>query len=448
MSGISRHETYCELDSRCFLVLHHTMALTKLWDGVIVANTCCRIRMKDNNTNKSEAFERQQHEVTELEALVQRLQRQDDDLTDSESRYRLLADNLVDHVFVLDLDGNTRFVSPFAKTLLGYSEEEADNWVVGWNVTPASLKAGEKIFKEVFSYTKQKKQDPSKGWSLQTETMRKDGSTVWTESDISLLRDSRGQPIGILGIARDITKRKKAEDALKHSESQLRLLSRRILEIQEKERSRIARDLHDQLGQDIVYLKMKAIMLAEQLGSDSATHNQVRELVELADKLQISSHQIAVGIRPGMLDNLGLAKAVQWYAEEFERRTGISCIVDASAAQMEAPPTIATAAYRILQETLTNIWKHASASQVEIEIITEAEMITLRVLDDGIGFDHKSISKEGALGLLGMQERAQLADGKLTISSSPGNGTKITVNLPLYVTQLESFTNGNTEPLK
>ncbi len=391
------------------------------------------------------AVAKQQHEVTELEAIVQRLQRQDDDLTDSEKRYRLLADNLVDHVFVLDLEGNTKFVSPFAKTLLGYSEEEADNWVVGWNVTPASLEAGAKVFKKIFTYSKNENQNSSKYWSLQTETTKKDGSTVWTESDIRLLRDTNDQPIGILGIARDITERKRAEGALKQSESQLRLLSRRILEIQEEERSRIARDLHDQLGQDIVYLKMKAIMLAEQLGGDSAMHNQVKELVELAEQLQISSHRIAVDIRPGMLDNLGLAKAVQWYAEEFERRTGISCIVDTSAAQMEVPPTIATAAYRILQEALTNVSKHANASQVEVEVITEAETIILSISDDGIGFEHKSILTEGALGLLGMQERAQLADGKLTVSSSPGKGANITVILPLHVPQIGSFTDNSTD---
>lgn len=393
--------------------------------------------MNNNESNEVKAVEEQQHEVTELEELVQRLQRQDDALTDSESRYRLLADNLVDHVFILDMEGNTRFVSPFAKTLLGYSEEEADNWVIGWNVTPASLEFGAKVFKEIFAYTRNDKQDPSKCWILQTETMRKDSSTVWTESDIRLLRDTSGQSIGILGIARDITERKLAEEALKQSESQLRLLSRRILEIQEEERSRIARDLHDQLGQEIVYLKMKAIMLAEQLGGASVMYDQARELVDIAEQLQISSHRIAANIRPGMLDNLGLAKAVQWYAEEFERRTGISCIVDNSAAQMDVPPSIATAAYRILQEALTNVWKHANASQMEVEVITEAETIVLSVSDDGIGFDHHSVLKEGALGLLGMRERAQLAGGKITVSSSPGKGTKITAILPLFISQTE-----------
>jgi PAS domain S-box-containing protein len=400
--------------------------------------------MENNESNEAKAVEEQQHEVTELEELVQSLQRQDDDLPDSESRYRLLADNLVDHVFILDMKGNTRFVSPFAKTLLGYSEEEADNWVIGWNVTPASLEAGAKVFKEIFTYTRNDKQDLFKYWSLQTETMRKDGSTVWTESDIRLLRDTSGQPIGILGIARDITERKLAEKALKQSESQLRLLSRRILEIQEEERSRIARDLHDQLGQEIVYLKMKAIMLAEQLGGASVMYDQARELVDIAEQLQISSHRIAANIRPGMLDDLGLTKTVQWYAEEFERRTRISCIVDTSAAQMDVPPTIATAAYRILQEALTNVWKYANAVQVEIEVITQEETIVLSVSDDGIGFDRHAIPKEGALGLHGMRERAQLVGGKITISSSPGKGTKITAILPLHIPQTEAVTNEST----
>jgi two-component system sensor histidine kinase UhpB len=397
--------------------------------------------MKNDRTAKNKAIKKSQLQVTDLEAAVQGLQRKSDNLTDSESRYKLLADHMVDHVFILDLEGNTKFVSPFAKTLLGYSDEEADNWVVGQNITPASLEVGAEVFQEIFACAKRGKKDLYKSWTLQTEVMRKDGSTVWTESNIKLLCDTRGQPLGILGIARDITQRKQAEEALKRSESQLRLLSWRILEIQEKERARIARDLHDQLGQEIVYLKMKAVMLAEQLSSGSVMHNQAMELVNLADQLQNDSHRIAANIRPGMLDDLGLSKAVQWYAEEFERNTGLSCIVDTSAAQMDVPPPIATAAYRILQEALTNIWKHANAVQVEIEVITQVETVVLSISDDGIGFDHHSVLKRGALGLLGMQERAQLAGGKLTMSSSPGKGTNITVILPRCIPQTEAVTN-------
>lgn len=397
--------------------------------------------MKNDDITKHEAIKKSQLQVTDLEAAVQGLQRKSDNLTDSESRYKLLADHMVDHVFILDLEGNTKFVSPFAKTLLGYSDEEADSWIVGRNITPASLEVGAKVFQEIFAYAKRKKKGLSKSWTLQTEVMRKDGSTVWTESNIKLLYDTSGQPLGILGIARDITARKQAEEALKRSESQLRLLSWRILEVQEKERARIARDLHDQLGQEIVYLKMKAVMLAEQLSSGSVTHNQAMELVNLADQIQNDSHRIAGNIRPGMLDDLGLAKAVQWYAEEFERHTGLSCIIDTSGAQMDVPPAIATAAYRILQEALTNIWKHANAVQVEIEVITQVETVVLSISDDGIGFDHHSVLKGGALGLLGMQERAQLAGGKLTISSSPGKGTNITAILPLCIPQTEAVTN-------
>lgn len=397
--------------------------------------------MKNEGISKHVSIKKSQLQVTNLEAAVQGLQRRSDNLTDSESRYKLLADHMVDHVFILDLEGHTKFVSPFAKTLLGYSDEEADKWIVGRNITPASLEVGAKVFQEIFAYAKRKKKDFSKSWTLQTEVMRKDGSTVWTESNIKLLCDKSGQPLGILGIARDITERKQAEEALKRSESQLRLLSWRILEIQEKERARIARDIHDQLGQEIVYLKMKAVMLAEQLSTGSVMHNQAMELVKLADQLQNGSHRIAANIRPGMLDDLGLTKALQWYAEEFERHTGLSCIIDTSAAQIDVPPAIATAAYRILQEALTNIWKHANAVQVEIEVVTNVETVVMSISDDGIGFNHHSALKEGALGLLGMQERAQLAGGKLTISSSPGNGTNITAILPLCIPQTEAVIN-------
>jgi PAS domain S-box-containing protein len=131
--------------------------------------------MKNDRTAKNKAIKKSQLQVTDLEA------------TDSESRYKLLADHMVDHVFILDLEGNTKFVSPFAKTLLGYSDEEADNWVVGQNITPASLEVGAEVFQEIFACAKRGKKDLYKSWTLQTEVMRKDGSTVWASRSAYLV---------------------------------------------------------------------------------------------------------------------------------------------------------------------------------------------------------------------------------------------------------------------
>jgi signal transduction histidine kinase len=158
---------------------------------------------------------------------------------------------------------------------------------------------------------------------------------------------------------RDVTERKIHEQALKRSESQLRLLSQRVLQVQEDERARIARDLHDQLGQELVYLRMKAQSLAEQIGESSDAHESVAELVNLIDQTRSTSHRIAVSVSPPILDDMGLVRAVRQCAGDFSRRSSIACFVDAPIGNIGVPKDVATAAYRILQEALTNVWKHA-----------------------------------------------------------------------------------------
>jgi signal transduction histidine kinase len=220
-----------------------------------------------------------------------------------------------------------------------------------------------------------------------------------------------------------------------------------MLEIQETERGRFARDLHDQLGQDLVFLKIQAEALAGSLADAPRLQEKAVEIANVADRLKTTSSRIAASIGPGILDGLGLVRAVEWCAEDFERRTGISCPVDTPIADIKVGQPTATAAYRILQEALTNVWRHANASQVEVKLEKEGDWVTLTVADNGVGISAGLLSRKSTLGFLGMYERARLAGGSLTVNSASGKGTRIVVRLPLGEAVPNRSTRGSGEGL-
>ncbi len=261
----------------------------------------------------------------------------------------------------------------------------------------------------------------------------KNGETRWVMELVSSIQYNGGR--AVLGVFMDVTERKRSEEELRRSESQLRLLTQRMLEIQERERSRFARDLHDQLGQDLVFLKLQAESLAKNLADMPGLRERATDIAVVAGRLKATSSRIAASIGPGILEGLGLVRAVEWCAEDFERRTGISCPVDTPVADINVCRTTATAAYRILQEALTNVWRHAGASQVEVKLERVENCVELTVADNGIGVNPGLLSGKSTLGFLGMYERARLAGGELSVSSAPGRGTRIVVRLPLGTSQ-------------
>ncbi len=356
--------------------------------------------------------------------------------SEAEKRYRVLAENVVDVICALDLDMRVTYVSPSVSHVLGYSVEEAlgqhwERWI-DTALTPRSAAIVARDFKEIKSSVRRGQDESFKSWTMELEFFRKDGSTLWTESKVSILRGPDGRPVGFVGIVRDIAARKSSEEALMRSESQLRLLSQRILQVQEEERARIARELHDQLGQELVALKIEAVSLAEKLANYPVLRDRARAVLALAERLDATSHRIAVSIRPEVLDELGLAKAVQWYAEDFERRTGISCPVESLVEEIDLPKQTAICAYRIVQEALSNVWKHSGASQVRIKVTSKGNVLTVSVSDNGAGMDPKRSPDTPSLGLLGMHERASLVGGKLTVKRNRGgHGLRVVAQLPM-----------------
>ena len=227
----------------------------------------------------------------------------------------------------------------------------------------------------------------------------------------------------------DITERRQAEIKLRRSESQLRLLSQRVLHVQEEERTRIAGELHDQLSQELVALKIEAVLLAEQLMDNSKLHERALALQNLTGRLIKTTNRLSFELRPEILDKLGLYRAIQWCAEDFEHRTGISCPTEFMNSDLKVPRATAIIAYRILQEALANVRWHAKASQVKVSVSQEDNSLILSIIDNGIGMDILQLDDGASLGLMGMRERANIVGGTFHINSEAGKGTSIRVCL-------------------
>ena len=276
--------------------------------------------------------------------------------------------------------------------------------------------------------------------------IRKDGSRFPAVVSVTALRDAQDAIIGYLLIGTDNTARKQIEAEQKllsqqlrdHEhivlqKEQLRALAERLQWVREEDRKRVARDLHDQIGQILTAIKMDLTWVTRHL-----PESEVEVLARLTESIQSINdgvkavRAICSGLRPGVLDDLGLAAAIEWQASEFASRNGVSCEVSVPPIDLHMDGDRATAAFRIFQECLTNVIRHAQAKSVHVSLCQEDENILLIVEDDGVGFCQSDLSNSlGSLGLLGMKERAQFCGGDVQISSSPGNGTTVTVRVPV-----------------
>ncbi len=232
-------------------------------------------------------------------------------------------------------------------------------------------------------------------------------------------------------ILRDVTERVRADDALRHSKEELRELAALAQSVREQEKSRIARELHDELGQSLTALKMDVIALRGEVPAEhTAMAERIARIESMLNQTVAATRRISADLRPLMLDDLGLAAAVEWVIQEFTDRSEAVCTV-AIEGSLDLEDPHATAVFRVLQESLTNIAKHAGADAVEVRIARTAENIHLRVQDNGSGFSLESPRKRNSHGLLGVRERAYLLGGESRIVSAPGEGTIVELWLPL-----------------
>ena len=263
----------------------------------------------------------------------------------------------------------------------------------------------------------------------ETDERRMDGTPVRIEGHYLCVYDDMGRITGHLGIQRDITDRHRSAEEIARSQAELRALASRLESVREEERTRIARELHDELGQALTGLKLDLSWLSRQAQSELG--DRFSSLLGRLDEVMVSVRRIVTELRPSVLDQLGLPDAIEWLAHDFANRTGLALDLDIQTSCDSPPDAVASAVFRMLQEALTNIAKHAQATRVRVMLRLDPESLSLQVSDDGRGITARELRGTHSLGLLGLRERAIAWGGSVQITGEPGSGTMVSLLLPL-----------------
>jgi len=251
--------------------------------------------------------------------------------------------------------------------------------------------------------------------------LRKGGEEFPIDASISQLGTPDGKIYTV--ILRDVTERERARE-------ELAAFAAEASGVREQEKTRIARELHDELAQSLTALKMDTNWLREHVQDDAAVQGKLDAMLAMLDTAVASTRRIAADLRPLLLDDLGLAPAIEWLVQNFTQRTGVPCALDIDD-MLELQEPYATAVFRIVQESLVNVGKHAQATQVQVRVAREGETMVLSVQDNGVGFRQAGPRKPQSLGLVGLRERAHLLKGEVRIASTPGAGTRVEARIPV-----------------
>ena len=386
-------------------------------------------------------------------------------LRESEERFRLLVQGMQEYgIFQLDPLGNVVSWNAGAARLMGYRAEE----IIGKHFSVFYPKDDVLSGKPEHNLGEAGRtgQTEEEGWRI-----RKDGSRFWVNVLLTALRDAQGNLRGYAKLTRDMTERREREEALtrtkellelrveqraavltrvneelrveiaerRHTEEQfketldqLRALAARLQSVREQERALIAREIHDELGQACTAIKMDLALIGRKITKRQAQlRAKIESSMRLVDEMIVTLRRIASDLRPRTLDDLGLAAALEWQGQEFEKRTGIKCHLVLPQEPLNLDPERSTAIFRIFQESLTNVTRHSQATSVEARLEIEEDQLIFRVHDNGKGFDPEEAKAKKSLGLVGMQERALLLQGEVRIEGVPGSGTTMILQIPL-----------------
>ena len=353
--------------------------------------------------------------------------------------YSRAMEEATDGVQIVDLDGRIVYSNKALEEMFGYSAGE----LTGKHVNEMGAEpefSSRVIIPEIMR---------AGSWSGEVTSVRKDGRRfpIWLST--ALVKNDKGEPIALVGIILDITERRRAEAALRKSHvelevlvqertaelrminDQLSMFSSYLQEAREKERTNIAREIHDELGQALTALKMDLSWLKKRLPKNQKPLlEKEASMSELVESTIQTVKKISMELRPGILDHLGLTAAIEWQAEEFQKRTGISCDVSIVPEEIVPDRDRSTTIFRIFQETLTNITRHAKATAVSVRLEQENSRLVLKVKDNGRGITEKQLSDPKSLGLMGIRERAASWGGGVNVKGVRSGGTMVTVHIP------------------
>lgn len=370
----------------------------------------------------------------------------------AETKYRTLVEQIpmITYITPLDKTAGILYISPQVEAVLGYAPEA---WTADPNLWLKRLHPEDsaRVLEEVRAC------GAAAPFRSEYRMLAQDGRCLWFRDEAVVVKAPTGEPQFLQGILDDISERKHVEEELKSSREQLRELAAHLQSVREEERTWIAREIHDELGQALTGLKMDLAWLDKRLrqgigeASTVALSEKLRSMTRLVDATIQTVRRIATALRPGILDDLGLMAAIEWLVVEFQERTKIRCNLHLPSEDVSVDPERASAVFRILQEILTNVARHAQASRVEIHLIHDGAILFLDVLDNGKGITREEIGNTKSLGLLGMRERALILGGQFQISGTPGKGTRVMVRIPASTTgsppsKQDTFTEAFSDP--
>ena len=356
----------------------------------------------------------------------------DEALRASEARYRALVEHVAGHaIFLLDAAGGVTEWPASAARVTGYAAEEVVGRHLALFYPPEDVAAN--VPARHLAQAAAEGHGEWEGWRV-----RRDGTRFWANEILTAIRDGEGRLSGFTKISRDLTERRLAEQAAEQAQlAAARDELRRALAVaEEEERRRLARELHDQLGQHLTGFALGLADARRRLAAGEPAEARLVELEELARLMTRDARTLALDLRPPELDDVGLESALESYVREWSARTGVAAEVAVlGSVQRALPPEVGTTLYRITQEALTNVARHADAAAVSVILEAADDEVRLMVEDDGRGFDPQPVAArvraERRLGLAGVRERAALLGGTLAVESSPGVGTTVLVRLPI-----------------
>lgn len=384
--------------------------------------------MKDKLARLAPALERELREAATRRKRYEAQER----LVANERLLRATSSAMGDGILVLDQINHLIFMNPEAERLLGWSEQELANCDLHDTI-----------------HSSQEGGTPHSREACPILTMARLGGLYRCDDDVFIRKDGQlisvsyvvtpimeqGEIVATVMVFQDITARKQMENELRESRGQLRALSMFLQTVREEERKRIARELHDELGQALTALNIDLDWLeTRHVAQDAKVVRKLLSMRQVLGSTVDSVRRIAEDLRPGMLDDLGLAAAIEWQLEQFQERTGIRCELTMNREEFELNDHVATAVFRIVQEALTNVARHAAANAVSIAVEESDDEICLEVRDNGNGFQHDP--KKRSYGLLGIRERVNMLGGEMEILSKLGNGTSVRAAIPLQMAEI------------
>lgn len=339
-----------------------------------------------------------------------------------------IIEGIPDAVFVKDSDGRYLIINNTGARLIGHDVEEIIGKTDADLLTPEEARWALSIDKRVME---------SGEVTSYELAVTFDGLTRAFLFTKTPYRNQAGELSGIVVVAHDITDHQRSAEHLENSRAELRALSARLQSVREEERMRIAREIHDELGQVLTGLKIDVVSLAKKMSEKTARaeweqlKERTQSIANLINTAILTVRKISTELRPGLLDAVGLTAAIDWQAKEFEKRTGIKCRLKFSHEKIELDQSRSIAIFRILQEILTNVTRHSQATEVSIDIEERETELFLEAKDNGRGITATEFSNPKSLGLLGMRERALLLGGEVNIRGIQGKGTIVVVRIPL-----------------